>query len=90
MQQTKVIIIDPEREYKQLSQSVNGSYIKISAKSKEKINPFDFSTKADSDESNLAEHIQDLTEVISLMVDGLTQEEKTDDKEPFVNFSSLV
>jgi type IV secretory pathway VirB4 component len=76
MQGTKVIVIDPEREYKQLSQSVNGSYIKISAKSKEKINPFDFSTKADSDESNLAEHIQDLTEVISLMVDGLTQEEK--------------
>lgn len=76
MQGTKVIVIDPEREYKQLSHSVNGSYIKISAKSKEKINPFDFSTKADEDGSNLAEHIQDLTEVISLMVDGLTQEEK--------------
>ncbi len=76
MQGTKVIVIDPEREYKQLSESVNGSYIKISAKSKEKINPFDFSTKADNDDNNLAEHIQDLTEVISLMVDGLTQEEK--------------
>lgn len=76
MQGTKVTVIDPEREYKQLSQSVNGSYIKISAKSKEKINPFDFSTKADNDDNNLAEHIQDLTEVISLMVDGLTQEEK--------------
>lgn len=76
MQGTKVIVIDPEREYKQLSQSVNGSYIKISAKSKEKINPFDFSTKEDPDGNNLAEHIQDLTEVISLMVDGLTQEEK--------------
>ena len=76
MQGTKVIVIDPEREYKQLSQSVNGSYIKISAKSKEKINPFDFSNKADDEGNNLAEHIQDLTEVISLMVDGLTQEEK--------------
>ncbi len=76
MQGTRVIVIDPEREYKQLSESVNGSYIKISAKSKEKINPFDFSTKSDADGNNLAEHIQDLTEVISLMVDGLTQEEK--------------
>jgi type IV secretory pathway VirB4 component len=76
MQGTKVIVIDPEREYKQLSESINGSYIKISAKSKEKINPFDFSSKLDIDGSNLAEHIQDLTEVISLMVDGLTQEEK--------------
>lgn len=76
MQGTKVIVIDPEREYKQLSQSVNGSYIKISAKSKEKINPFDFSSKLDNEDNSLAEHIQDLTEVISLMVDGLTQEEK--------------
>src|SRR3990167_329152 len=76
MQGTKVIVIDPEREYKQLSLSVNGSYIKISAKSKEKINPFYFSTKADSDENNLAEHIQDLTEIVSLMVGGLNAEEK--------------
>lgn len=76
MQGTKVIVIDPEREYKQLSESINGSYIKISTKSKEKINPFDFSNKLDKDSNNLAEHIQDLTEVISLMVDGLTQEEK--------------
>ncbi len=76
MQGTKVIVIDPEREYKQLSQSVNGSYIKISAKSKEKINPFDFSSESDNEDNSLAEHIQDLTEVISLMVDGLTQEEK--------------
>ncbi len=36
MQGTKVIVIDPEREYKQLTASVNGTYIKLSAKSKEK------------------------------------------------------
>ncbi len=41
MQGTKVIVIDPEREYKLLSESVGGTYIKLSAKSKEKINPFD-------------------------------------------------
>jgi type IV secretory pathway VirB4 component len=76
MQQTKVIVIDPEREYKQLANSVNGTYIKLSAKSKEKINPFDFSISAYSGENDLAEHIQDLTEIISLMVDGLNAEEK--------------
>ena len=76
MQQTKVIVIDPEREYKQLATSVNGTYIKLSAKSKEKINPFDFSVSSYSGENDLAEHIQDLTEIISLMVEGLSSEEK--------------
>jgi conjugal transfer ATP-binding protein TraC len=73
MQGTKVIVIDPEREYKQLASSVNGTYIRLSAKSKEKINPFDFSINK---ESELSEHIQDLTEIISLMAGGLNAEEK--------------
>lgn len=76
MQGTKVVVIDPEREYKQLSQSVNGTYIKLSAKSKEKINPFDFSLNTAGEENNLSEHIQDLTEIISLMVQGLNAEER--------------
>src|SRR3989344_664835 len=75
MQGTRVIVIDPEREYKQLSESVSGTYIKFSAKSKEKINPFDFTTNSYGSEENLSEHIQDLTEIISLMVDGLNGEE---------------
>lgn len=75
MQGTKVIVIDPEREYKRLTESVKGTYIKLSAKSKQKINPFDLATtfrKA----SDLSEHAQDLTEVISLMADGVTSREK--------------
>jgi conjugal transfer ATP-binding protein TraC len=75
MQGTKVLVIDPEREYKRLSQTVGGTYIKLSAASKEKINPFDlattFHTKAD-----LAEHVQDLTAVIDLMAEGLDKREK--------------
>src|SRR3989344_2419976 len=76
MQGTKVIVIDPEREYKQLSESLKGTYIKLSVKSQEKINPFDFSMSSYGEENSLAEHIQDLTEVISLMAEGLTPEEK--------------
>lgn len=38
---TDVIIIDPEREYKHLSDAVGGSYINISLSSEAKINPFD-------------------------------------------------
>jgi len=76
IQKTKVIVIDPEREYQQLCSSLEGTYIKLSAKSQEKINPFDFSMNASGDTNSLAEHIQDLTEVISLMVEGLSPQEK--------------
>jgi conjugal transfer ATP-binding protein TraC len=76
MQGTRVVVIDPEREYKPLAASVNGTYIKLSAKSKEKINPFDFSLSSIDGENGLSEHIQDLTEIISLMVQGLNAEEK--------------
>jgi type IV secretory pathway VirB4 component len=76
IQKTKVIVIDPEREYEQLASSLNGTYIKLSAKSSEKINPFDFSLNSSGDTNSLAEHIQDLTEVVSLMVEGLSPQEK--------------
>lgn len=76
MQGTKVIVIDPEREYKQLAHSVKGTYIRLSATSKEKINPFDFSLHTATGENALSEHIQDLTEIISLMVGSLSDEEK--------------
>lgn len=75
MQGTKVIVIDPEREYKNLAESVNGTYVKLSAKSKEKINPFDLATTFHA-KSDLSEHAQDLTEVISLMAEGLSAREK--------------
>lgn len=75
MQGTKVIVIDPEREYKRLTDSVNGTYIKLSARSKEKINPFDLAT-TNHNKDDLSEHAQDLTEVISLMAEGLSAREK--------------
>jgi len=75
MQGTKVIVIDPEREYKKLAESVDGTYVRMSATSREKINPFDlavsFRYRAD-----LSEHTQDLTEIISLIADGLNTREK--------------
>lgn len=38
---TDVIVIDPEHEYKHLSEAVGGTYINISLAGKSKINPFD-------------------------------------------------
>lgn len=75
MQGTKVIVIDPEREYKRLTESVNGTYIKLSAKSKNKLNPFDLAVTY-HDKNDLSEHTQDLTEIISLMAEGLSPREK--------------
>jgi len=75
MQGTKVLVIDPEREYKRLSETVGGTYIKLSAKSKEKINPFDLATTFHT-KGDLAEHAQDLTAVIDLMAEGLDKREK--------------
>jgi len=75
MQGTKVIVIDPEREYQNLTSSVGGSYIKLSAQSEQKINPFDMATTSRSSEQ-VSAHAQDLTDVIALMVDGLSTPEK--------------
>ncbi len=41
MMGTEVIIIDPEYEYKHLSDAVGGTYINVSLASEHKINPFD-------------------------------------------------
>jgi conjugal transfer ATP-binding protein TraC len=75
MKGTKTIVIDPEREYRNLAESVKGTYIKLSAKSKEKINPFDLAITNHA-KTDLSEHAQDLTEVISLMAEGLDASEK--------------
>lgn len=75
MQGTSVIVIDPEREYKLLTDSVKGTYIKLSTNSKQKINPFDISTKS-KQKRDISEHVQDLTEIVSLMVEGLDAKEK--------------
>ena len=72
---THVIVMDPEREYKRLADSVDGTYIKLSAKSKQKINPFDLATTF-HEINDLSEHTQDLMDVIGLMAESLTAREK--------------
>ncbi|HJP81491.1 MAG TPA: ATP-binding protein [Candidatus Saccharimonadales bacterium] len=72
---TRIIVIDPEREYYNLANSVKGAYIKLSSQSNQKLNPFDLSTTTRSTEQ-LSSHIQDLTDIISLMTDGLSFQER--------------
>lgn len=71
----QVIVIDPEGEYLRLCKSVKGTYIKMSTKSKQHINPFDGKSLGKA-KDQFSEHVQELTTIISLMVDGLNAKEK--------------
>lgn len=78
MMETDVIIIDPEREYKHLSDAVGGTYVNISLASESKINPFDL-PRAVGDETRTEDIIRSsiiiLKGLIKLMVGKLTHQE---------------
>ncbi|MHB1865429.1 MAG: VirB4 family type IV secretion system protein [Candidatus Saccharimonadales bacterium] len=72
---TKVIVIDPEREYQNLSESVKGTYIKLSLRSKQRINPLD-PISSNLSPKQISEHIHDVTAIVSLLAEGLSPREK--------------
>lgn len=74
---TEVIVIDPEREYEFLAESVGGKYFNISLNSEHHINPFDLPTPRE-DESPadvLRSNIINLVGLFRIMMGGLTPEE---------------
>lgn len=77
MMGTECIIIDPENEYETLSQSVDGSFFKISLGSENHINPFDLPVpKEDENPSDvLRGNVINLVGLIRIMFGGLTPEE---------------
>ncbi len=89
MSGTDVIVIDPEREYQKLADSLGGSIIELSAQSQHHINPFDLGI-TNLTRRSLAEHAVNLTEIISLLVDGLnTRETAVTDKAIMAVYSSI-
>lgn len=79
MMWTDVIVIDPENEYKPLSDKVWGSYLDVSLNSTQRINPFDLPL-ALKDQDNkpgdlLRSAIIDLLGLMNLMLGKLTPEE---------------
>lgn len=74
---TEVIIIDPENEYEHLSDTVNGTFIKISLSSKNHINPFDLPLPLPDENPAdvLRGNIINLLGLMRLMFGGLTPEE---------------
>ncbi len=75
---TDVIIIDPEHEYKHLSDAVGGTYINLSLSSDSKINPFDMPRNI-GDDSRPADIIRSavitVKGLIKLMLGELSHEE---------------
>jgi type IV secretory pathway VirB4 component len=74
---TEVIIIDPEREYEFLAESVGGRYFDISLTSDHHINPFDLPnpTADESPSEVLRSNIVNLVGLFRVMLGGLTPEE---------------
>jgi conjugal transfer ATP-binding protein TraC len=74
---TEVIVIDPEREYEFLSQTVGGRYFNISLNSEHHINPFDLAAPREDEAPAdvLRSNIVALVGMFRLMFGGLTPEE---------------
>lgn len=74
---TEVMIIDPEREYEYLAESVGGRYFDISLTSDHHINPFDLPqpTEDESPSEILRSNIVNLVGLFRVMLGGLTPEE---------------
>lgn len=74
---TQVFIVDPENEYKFLSDTVGGTSIKVSITSDDHINPFDLPRPLpdESPADVLRSHILNLSGLLKLMLGALTPEE---------------
>jgi len=75
---TDVIVIDPEMEYKYLSDAVAGTYINISLSSESKINPFDLPRPTRKDEKTadiIRSSVISLKGLLRLMLGEFTHEE---------------
>ena len=75
---TDVVVIDPEHEYKYLSDAVGGTYINISLNAPTKINPFDLPKPVGGDESTadiIRSAVITLKSMFRLMLGDITHEE---------------
>ncbi len=77
MQGVDSIIIDPENEYKFLSDAVDGSFFNISLNSEHHLNPFDLPQPRENEEAEdiLRSNIINLVGLFRIMLGGLSSEE---------------
>ena len=78
---TDVIIIDPENEYESLSQTVGGTYLKLSLNSDRRINPFDLPKPIEGDTVLPGDLVRsaviNLHGLMKLMLGAMTPEEES-------------
>lgn len=77
MMGTDIIIIDPENEYQYLTETVGGSFIKISLNSPHRLNPFDLPVppKGEQPGDILRSTIINLVGLLRIMLGGISPEE---------------
>jgi len=77
MQDTEVIIVDPEKEYRYLAETVGGAFMDISLTSGNHLNPFDLPIPGPDDNPAdiLRGNIINLVGLLRMMFGGLTPEE---------------
>jgi len=77
MHGTDVIIVDPEKEYKYLSETVGGSFIDISLMSPHHLNPFDLPMVGEDENPAdiLKSNILTLVGLLRIMLGGISPEE---------------
>ena len=77
MHGTKVIVIDPEREYEYLAEAVGGRYFNVSLNSDHHINPFDLAIPREDETGAdvLRQNVINLVGLFRIMLGGLSPEE---------------
>lgn len=72
---TEIIIIDPEEEYRDMAQAVDGMYIDFTFSSNVKINPFDLTSIYEEGENELGLKILSLHSLLKIMLGEMTPSE---------------
>lgn len=82
----RTTIIDPEGEYKRITNAVGGSHVYIAPDSDTKINPFDLEEEVDVDDNGnptgetivrIKEKVSDVLNLIAVMAGGITREQES-------------
>lgn len=73
---TEVIVIDPEDEYRKLSDAIGGTYIDFSFGSPNRINPFELPQMDEPDENELAMKIISLHSLLKIMMGAMDPQEE--------------
>jgi len=73
---TEVIVIDPEDEYRKLSDAIGGTYIDFSFGSPNRINPFELPQMNEPDENELAMKIISLHSLLKIMLGTMDPQEE--------------